>query len=91
MNRLYYVPNSIEIKEVTNDANAEIYALRLTYCSTWTSNYLVVLAAKVLVREGKIEPFTLVWYDGTEYAVDKSGRIEHHPDCIWDELLDRLF
>ncbi|QIR35666.1 hypothetical protein HCG51_02130 [Tolypothrix sp. PCC 7910] len=87
MTKLYYNAEH----ESVPDGLAEDFALKLQGGDIVTSNYLVVLAAKVLAKEKRINPFTLVWLDGNEYPCSDNGMIENEPYFDkYTELLQRL-
>lgn len=52
-----------------------------------TYNYLVVIAAKTLHLEKKIN-LEVVVIDGVEYKLE-DGILRNEPNCIWDEMLER--
>lgn len=52
-----------------------------------TYNYLVVIVAKTLHLEKKIQLDTVV-IDGVEYKF-KDGVLRGEPNCIWNEMVDR--
>lgn len=77
----------------TSDYESERVALKLKKMDVYTSNELVVLAGRALVKEGKIPPFIVVTKSG-EYEVDENGRyINQYPHelCTFEDYLDRLF
>lgn len=54
-----------------------------------TSNFLVVLCAKMLVAEGKLKPFSLS-IDNRVYLCDDRGGIDNEPNVSYDLYLERL-
>jgi len=75
------------------DCDVEKEALILKYRDIHTSTEIVELAARCLVNEGKIPPFTVVTESG-EYEVDENGRyVDKYPPefCHIEDYLMRLF
>ena len=75
VNKLYYKECFYSVP----DNKVEDEAKQLKYDDVYTSNQLVILAAKCLVKEKVIAPFILV-YDGETYHIGNDGKyVESFP------------
>lgn len=88
MFKLYYANGNPSIP----DYDVERVALQLAYQDIYVSSEIVELAARCLVNEGKIPPFTVVTESG-EYKINDYGRYseDYPPEFFtFENLLDRL-
>lgn len=76
------------------DANVEQTVLGIPYIvgigkAFTVSTENVILAARVLRKEGKI-PALVLYFEDKEIVVDDDGRAEGYPDTLLDDMLSRL-
>lgn len=81
MNKLYY--NDCHYS--TPDHKAEEEALALNNGDVYTSSKIVLLAAMVLLKEGKLKPFS-VKIESESMTLDEDG----FPDLLVDKYLNRI-
>jgi len=87
--KIFYDPHDTNVFSCCADGYALQRALDLKRHNIYTNNYLVVLAAKLLVLQRELESFTLV-VDDIEYQCNNPEGFNNEPDTPSDQLLEQI-
>jgi hypothetical protein len=87
--KLHFVPESNSMQFRCADSKVFEKAMELLENDVKTSNFNVVLAAKVLFLRGALPAFSLV-FDGKVCDIDQFGMFNNEPNNIYEILIDEF-